>query len=89
VKTLIADDRGGYSFTDLPPGYYQVLVSSAGFKTAINERITITANTVIRFDTQLEVGDVAARVDVSSGNDVVLQTDRADVNYVQSSTTGE
>ena len=85
VKTLIADDRGGYSFTDLPPGYYQVLVSSAGFKTAINERITITANTVIRFDTQLEVGDVAARVDVSSGNDVVLQTDRADVNYVQSS----
>ena len=85
VKTMVADDRGSYMFTDLPPGNYSVKIIGTGFKTAINEKLTITANTVVRFDTQHEVGDGNARVDVSSGNVVVLQTDRADINIVQTS----
>lgn len=85
VKTVVTDERGGYSFTDLQPGTYKVLISGAGFKTAIDQSVAIAANTVTRFDTQLEVGDVNVNVDVSPSNDVILQTDRADINVVQTS----
>ena len=83
VKTATADGRGGFTFSDLQPGVYKVVVSNTGFKTAINEKITIAANNVTRFDAKLEVGDVNATVDVSGATDTVLQTDRADINVVQ------
>ncbi|HTH38353.1 MAG TPA: TonB-dependent receptor [Pyrinomonadaceae bacterium] len=82
VKTINADSDGSYNFTDLQIGTYKVVISNGGFRTANNERVEITANNVTRFDVKLEVGDVNASVDVTSENDVVLQTDRADINYV-------
>jgi hypothetical protein len=83
TKSLVTDERGGYTFADLQPGNYKILVTNSGFKTAINERILITANTVTRFDPKLEVGEVSATVTVNSATDTILQTDRADVNVVQ------
>jgi hypothetical protein len=83
VKTTTTNDDGSYTVSDLQAGRYKVLVSGSGFKTAINERVTIAVNNVTRFDTKLEVGDVNATVDVTSATDTALQTDRADVNFVQ------
>lgn len=83
VKTATTNSDGGYTVSDLQPGEYKIVVSNAGFKTAINERVTVAANNVTRFDTGLEVGDVSATVDVSGVTDTILQTDRADVNFVQ------
>lgn len=83
VKTVMTDDRGGYLFSDLQPGVYKVLVTMASFKTAINERVAIVANNTVRFDAKLEVGDVNATVVVSSDSVELLQTDRTDINTVQ------
>jgi len=83
TKVTTTDGEGAFTFSDLQPGIYKVLVSNAGFKTAISERVIIAANNVTRFNTNLEVGDVSATVNVSSATDTVLQTDRADVNFVQ------
>lgn len=83
MKTVTADSNGGYTIGDLQIGTYKVVISNSGFKTAISERVTIAANNVARFDVRLEVGDVAASVNVTSESDTVLQTDRADLNYVQ------
>jgi hypothetical protein len=83
VKTVTTNDEGGFLVSDLQPGAYKVVITNAGFKTAINERVTIAANNITRFDTKLQVGDVSATVDVSSATDTVLQTDRADLNFVQ------
>jgi len=85
VKTVTTNGDGSYTVSDLQPGLYKVLITNSGFKTAINERVTISINTVTRFDTKLEVGDVSATVNVSETTDTVLQTDRADVNYIQTS----
>jgi len=83
VKTVVTDSRGGYSFTDLQPGTYKVVISNDGFKTTVNERVDIAVNSVKRVDVRLEVGDVNATVNVTAEADTVLQTDRADVSYVQ------
>jgi outer membrane receptor protein involved in Fe transport len=85
VKTVTTDERGSYLFSDLQPGVYKVLVTMASFKTAINESIAVVANNTVRFDTKLEVGDVNATVVVSSESEALLQTDRTDVNVVQTS----
>jgi hypothetical protein len=82
-KILITDDRGVFVVNDLLPGVYKVTVAKDSFKTSVNERVVVSTNSVARFDTKLEVGDVAASVDVTSDNDTVLQTDRADINIVQ------
>ena len=83
IRTMTTDERGGYTFTDLQAGNYKVSISNAGFKTAVNEQLLVTTNSVTRFDTKLEVGDVSATVNVSGATDTVLQTDRADLNFVQ------
>ncbi|MEO6391009.1 MAG: TonB-dependent receptor, partial [Pyrinomonadaceae bacterium] len=82
-RTIIADERGSFSANDLQPGSYKVTASNAGFKTAINESVMVAVNSVVRFDPQLEVGNVETTVDVSSTADTILQTDRADINIVQ------
>jgi hypothetical protein len=83
VKTIMTDERGGYLFSDLQPGIYKVLVTMPAFKSAINENVAIAANNTLRFDTKLEVGDVNATVTVLSDSAPLLQTDRTDINVVQ------
>ena len=69
--------------SDLLPGVYKVLITKEGFKTSINERIVVAANSVARFEPKLEVGDVSASVVITSDSDTVLQTDSAELKVVQ------
>jgi hypothetical protein len=62
---------------------YKVLITKEGFKTSINERIVVAANSVARFEPKLEVGDVSASVVITSDSDTVLQTDSAELKVVQ------
>src|SRR5437867_3364426 len=79
VKHAITDDRGSYLFSDLQTGAYTVTVSAPSFRTVVQERVAVNANTVMRLDTRLEVSQVAQTVTVSA-EAVALQTDRADVS---------
>jgi Carboxypeptidase regulatory-like domain/TonB dependent receptor len=79
VKQTISDDRGGYLFSDLQTGTYRVTVSAPSFRSVVHERVAVTANTVMRLDTRLEVTQVAETVTVSA-EVAALQTDRADVS---------
>ena len=85
VTTANTDDRGAYMVNDLQAGTYKVTISSASFKTTIKEDVRIEANKTYRFDAQLEVGGVEETVVVTAGQEIALQTDRADVNVTQSS----
>ena len=82
-RTLVTDERGIYLVSDLLPGVYKVLITKEGFKTSINERIVVAANSVARFEPKLEVGDVSASVVITSDSDTVLQTDSAELKVVQ------
>ncbi|HEV8169112.1 MAG TPA: carboxypeptidase-like regulatory domain-containing protein, partial [Pyrinomonadaceae bacterium] len=84
VSTATTDDRGAYSFSDLQAGVYKVSISRSSFKTAVKEGIRIDANKTYRFDAQLEIGGLEETVLITAGQELALQTDRADVNVTQS-----
>jgi hypothetical protein len=81
--SVVTDDRGSYIFSSLQAGIYKVTITSPSFKALAQDNLRIEANTARRLDAQLQVGDVTAVVQVAAISDS-LQTERADVNYVQS-----
>jgi Carboxypeptidase regulatory-like domain/TonB dependent receptor len=80
--SVTTDERGAYLFNNLQAGVYKVAITAASFKSLVQENVRVDVNTVRRVDAQLEVGDVSATVEVSSTSEA-LQTDRADINLVQ------
>lgn len=84
TKETTTNESGVYQFNDLIAGTYRVTISLTSFKTVIKEDLKIEANMVRRFDAQLEVGDVRETVNVTADSDLLLQTDRSDINITQS-----
>jgi len=82
-KEATTDSSGGYQFSDLSPGIYNVTFTLASFKTLIQENVRIEPNTIQRVDAQMQVADVKETVVVSSDGPVPLQTDRSDLNITQ------
>jgi hypothetical protein len=78
VKT---DGAGFYSFPDLPIGNYDVDVTQTGFKTYHKSGIHIDANSAIRADVKLEIGQVAEKVTVTSSA-VQVQTQSTQMGEV-------
>ena len=67
VKSAIKTDNAGfYSFPDLPVGNYDVEVTQPGFKTFRKTAIHIDANSAVRLDVKLDIGEVAEKVTVHS-----------------------
>jgi len=78
-KETTTDKNGGYQFSDLQPGLYNVTFTLGSFKTLIQEKVRIDANTSRRLDAEMQVADVKETVVVTQ--DVApLQTERTDVN---------
>src|SRR4030095_15494253 len=82
-KSATTDERGGYVISDLQVGVYKILISSTSFKTVLKENVRIEANKSLRFDAQLEVGEVKETVVVTASLEATLQTDRGDVNVTK------
>jgi hypothetical protein len=80
--SVVTDERGSYVFSSLQAGLYKVTVTATSFKALAQENVKIDANAARRLDAQLQVGEVTAVVLVSAATDS-LQTERADVNFVQ------
>ncbi|HEV2664262.1 MAG TPA: carboxypeptidase-like regulatory domain-containing protein, partial [Blastocatellia bacterium] len=80
VSTVVnADERGAYLFSNLQAGVYKVTITVQGFKALTQDNVRVEANTTRRLDSQMQVGDVTATVQISSDTPT-LQTERADVN---------
>ncbi len=85
VRQGTSDTSGRYNFPDLSPGSYTAVVSATGFRKVEETSITITPNTVARFDVHLLVGQQTEQVSVSA-EAVTLQTDKADTHSEINST---
>ena len=81
-KIVATDERGVFLFSDLQAGVYKLTITASSFKSVVQENLKIDANTSRRLDAQLEVGDVSATVQISADTPA-LQTERADINVVQ------
>ncbi len=65
-RTIVTNSTGNYTFPDIIPGVYKVMVSKSGFKTVNSSAITITTNQTARFDTVLSAGDISQTVEVTA-----------------------
>ncbi|HEU4768649.1 MAG TPA: carboxypeptidase-like regulatory domain-containing protein, partial [Pyrinomonadaceae bacterium] len=72
----IANDAGGYEFTNISPGDYLLEASSEGFK-AGSKPITIHTGELLLENISLEVADVTASVTVASDVENVQTTEAA------------
>jgi hypothetical protein len=85
VWEATTDANGGYQFSDLAPGVYNVTFGLTSFKTVIKENVKIEPNTIQRVDAQMQVGELKETVVVASDGTPTLQTDRSDLNITQNS----
>ena len=84
-RETITDAQGGYSFTNVQAGPYDVKVSLEGFKEAIQSRVPVAVGQISRVDLTLAVGALSESVTVQSAAEL-LQTDKADVHTELKST---
>jgi outer membrane receptor protein involved in Fe transport len=65
TKTTTSTE-GQFAVTNLEPGTYRVIVSAKGFKTGNTHGVVINVNQTTRVDVKLDVGDIAATVEVEA-----------------------
>src|SRR5690348_4616078 len=65
--TTQTNDAGGYTFSNLVSGTYELTFSHSGFRPVVRRGIVITVNTVRREDVGLEIGQVNESVTVQAG----------------------
>ena len=81
--TITTGGTGQYSFPDLPPGTYSLVISATGFKNVQSSEIVLTAQQVQRFDVSLQVGNSSEKIDVASSA-TTINTENAEVDGVVS-----
>lgn len=71
ARTSITSASGGYAFLNLPVGKYRLTATLEGFKTAIQENISINADSVRVVDIALTPGVIEEEVTVTAAPPVV------------------
>jgi hypothetical protein len=74
VRTLTTDSSGDFTATLLLPGRYSVTAEHAGFKTSIQNDITLEVDQRVRAALHLDVGSATQKVEVAA-NALTLDTD--------------
>ena len=78
-RDTVSNESGNYTFPDLTPGTYSVVVAANGFKKETRPSIDVVVNTTTRVDLALQPGSATETVTVTAAP-AILQTDRADVS---------
>ena len=63
-QRVVSNERGIYLISSIEPGQYRISVSFTGFKTFVQEPITVPVGGSVALDVSLEVGEMAERVTV-------------------------
>ena len=79
TRETTTDAQGGYSFTNIQAGPYDVKVILTGFKESVRSRVPVSTGQISRVDLTLAVGNLTESVTVQSEAEL-LQTDKADVH---------
>ena len=82
-RSVQTNDTGSYNLPNLLPGTYQIVVTLSGFQTFNARGVNLEANTAVRMDARMKVGEMKESISVSA-EAVALQTESA---AVQSNTT--
>ena len=78
-RTAVADPTGNYSFNNLEPGSYQLLVEAPGFEKAQIATLDLQARETKRVDVQLKVSTQTESIDVVESGGAVIETDVSNI----------
>lgn len=78
ARTVSSNNGGNYSIPFLNPGIYNIEVSHQGFKTFVQENVTVQVGSTIRLDARLALGDLSQKLVVSAAPPL-LQTESGGV----------
>ncbi len=81
LRQVKTNDRGFYSFPDLPIGRYNIMIEKAGFKSYERTGITLDANSALTVDAVLEIAQQEQSVTVSE-NTVQVETSSTQMGEV-------
>src|ERR1051326_2335326 len=73
-RETASNDDGFYKIVNLAPGTYEITVSVSGYKTAVIQAVQLTVGQTANQDISLEVGDVTAKVTVTTAAPNVVET---------------
>src|SRR2546428_1267369 len=73
-REATTNDDGFYKIVILAPGDYEITVSVSGYKTAVIQAVNLTVGQTANQDIALEVGDITARVTVTTAAPNVVET---------------
>ena len=79
-RIMQSSSTGDYIFTNLQVGTYKVKVELAGFKSYVNENLTLAVGDRARVDAKLEVGAASETVSVTSSEAAVLESDSSNLH---------
>ena len=81
TRETVSGEDGSFRLDAVDPGAYKVEVSQPGFKTAVTDNVVVGASQTASLTFQLEIGTKTEVVSVTSGAEIILQTqDGARVN---------
>jgi hypothetical protein len=82
TETATTGSAGNYTFLNLNPGSYSVVVSNPGFKEFNLSQVDVTVGGTTRADATLSLGDVSQSVTVEASASNSLQTDSSSLGGV-------
>jgi hypothetical protein len=77
TQDTTSSSDGFYQLFGLAPGQYKLTVEKAGYKQKVFDDVAVNAETVRGLDVELEPGDIAASVTVTSEGEAQLDTENA------------
>src|SRR5947208_378250 len=81
TRVVVTDSTGGYTFTLLPVGTYELTVAMTGFKKYTRTGILLSVNQVASVNITLEIGSTTQQVDVKE-SEVVVNTQTSEVGML-------
>jgi Carboxypeptidase regulatory-like domain/TonB dependent receptor len=75
----LTSGTGEYSVPNLSPGGYRIEVSAGGFKSFVEEGVTLTAGATVRVNAQLQLGQISESIQVQA-QAAQIETENAKVS---------
>jgi hypothetical protein len=66
ARTTTTNESGIFTFGDVPPGQYEITVTSAGYASSVIKQIQLNVADVRELDVQLTAGEVTEQITVTS-----------------------
>jgi hypothetical protein len=80
-----SDQRGVYSFPNLPVGHYDLIVGAAGFKPQRQTNLVLDTDSVLKVNVTLTVGEFSDTVTVNAASGVSIDTASTHLGEIVSS----